>query len=348
MTQADEIFRQSGRLDMAWNLLFESRAIDVLHYVTPNTLTVLNYHRVTDLNTPDFDTFLPNVSATPHAFAEQMDYVSRHFNVVTMAELVAWLRKEHSLPRHPLLITFDDGYYDNYSEAYPILKARNLPATIFLATNQIGTSKPFFWDLVAYCFHHTNRNSADLPHAGTQVWNTENRDAVMLAWIDRLKSLPSDEIWKIVKRLPEQLGVAMPDDAFNGLYMTWDHVREIASEDIDIGAHTMSHPRLTLLPREQVREELGGSKRRIEEEIARPVLVFAYPFGLSADFSPEIEAVAVKVGFEAAFTLRSGPCSLLEARRAPTAIRRIFVSHKDSLPRFAAKISGLQRLLGRP
>ena len=157
--------RRPKRSESTLLLFYKLGVLDLARKITPNLLTVLNYHRIDDASREDFDTFRPNVSATSSEFAAQMDYVSRKYNVISGTELVAFIKGRHQLPAYAAMITFDDGYYDNYANAYPILKAQNLPAIIFLATDFIGSRKPFFWDLIAYCFFHTKKEQAQLIEA---------------------------------------------------------------------------------------------------------------------------------------------------------------------------------------
>ena len=150
----------------AFGLLIKSGIFDAARALSPQALTVLNYHRINDPDAADFDTFVPNVSATPGDFALQMDYVKKNYNVISCQQLISFLRGEAILPPHAAMITFDDGYYDNLSNAFPILKERNLPAIIFLTTGFMGATTPFYWDYVAYCFHHTTKRSANFPLVG--------------------------------------------------------------------------------------------------------------------------------------------------------------------------------------
>ena len=329
-------------------LFFQMGLFEVMHRLWPPRLTILAYHRITDPHAPGFDTFKPNVSATPAAFAAQMDFMQQRFNVVSIGDIVAWLRGQHPLPPRPALITFDDGYRDNLEQAFPILQARRLPAVVFLATDYIGHALPFYWDLIAYCFHHTSQDGADLPLAGWQHWSDENgRAAVMMSWLDYLKKLSDDKKWALVIRLPQALGVSLSAGAFARLHLSWDEVRSMVAGGVDMGAHTQSHPILTRISLEQARLEATGSKARIEQEIEHPVVSFAYPNGLPADFNPALQTMLKQVGFEAVFTLVPGPARPAEVRQAPLAIRRIFVHYQDTLPRFAAKVMGVPRLLGR-
>ena len=136
-----------------FNGLVRSKLINITPYLFPKTLTVLNYHRIDNPFRRRIDTLRINISATPEDFAQQMDYISAYFNVVTCNDLVNWLYGKKELPDRAAMITFDDGYFDNLSNAYPILRERNLPAVIFLTTDFMGTRKPFYWDYIAYCFY---------------------------------------------------------------------------------------------------------------------------------------------------------------------------------------------------
>jgi peptidoglycan/xylan/chitin deacetylase (PgdA/CDA1 family) len=330
--------------DKILGLVWRAGLFDAVHRLWPARLTVLAYHRVVDLDAAGFDTFRPNVSATPAAFAGQMDFIRRRFNVVGVRDVVAWLHGQGSLPPRPAMITFDDGYRDNFEHALPILRQRNMPAVVFLTTNHIGQAKPFYWDLMAYCFQHTARQGADLPLLGRQQWRDEpSRSATMRRWLAALKAAPEEEKHKAVGQLPDVLGVCVPKDAFAGLHLSWDQVRAMAAAGVDMGAHTQSHPVLTRVSLEQARREAAGSKARIEAEIGRPVTTFAYPNGLPADFNPALQTMLTQAGFQAAFSLAPGPVRLADVRREPMAIRRIFIGHSDTLPRFAARVMGVTK-----
>ena len=93
----------------------------------------------------------------------------------------------------------------------------------------------------------------------------------------------------------------------------------------------------------KVREEVVGSKIRIEKEIGEPVMGFAYPNGQASDLDKQIEKIVAETGIRAGFTLLNGPSSLSEVKRNPYAIRRIFVSHRHSLAEYAMLLSPINR-----
>lgn len=319
---------------------------DHIPHMFQNTLTVLNYHRIDDPLRPGFDTLKINVSATPADFDKQMAYVEKHFNVITCEHLTLYLLGKAELPPRAAIITFDDGYYDNLSNAYPVLKARNMPAIIFLATDFIGKATPFYWDRVAYCFSHTHYDGANLPVLGVRSWSSADaRDAILLEWIETVKRIPEDEKKRAVDQMDSILGVAVPEDAFLKLHLTWDQVRELSQNGIEFGAHTVSHPILTRISLSQAHAEIVNSKRRIEDEIGKQVVGFAYPNGGAADFSPDIIKLIEGAGIQVAFSLISGPVFYETVKRQPFAIRRIFFSYQDDFSRFVLKVTGAGRMM---
>jgi peptidoglycan/xylan/chitin deacetylase (PgdA/CDA1 family) len=310
-----------------------------------NSLTVVNYHRIDDPTRPGFDSFKPNISATPRNFDRQLTYLKKWFNVISVDNLTDWLAGGRPLPPHAALITFDDGYLDNHVHAYPILRQQDLPALIFLTTGHIGTDAPFYWDLGAYCFHHTLKESVRFRDGSEHGWkDAPGREAVNKTWTESLKNLPETEKQAWADRLPEQLGVSIPEGYFRGLMLNWDLIREMSAGGLHFGGHTVNHPILTRIPLGEASREISDCKQRIEAELGKPALSFAYPNGMATDLDGLVQNAVREAGYQAAFTLLNGPASLREVRSEPFAIRRIFISHKHGMQEFATLLSPMNRL----
>ncbi len=337
--------KKSRFVDYSLNMLFKAGVFSFLRSFSPGVLTVLNYHRIADISDPGFDTFKPNVSATPETFALQMDYLKSNYNVITCRELSAWVKDGVDLPPHPAVVTFDDGYRDNLSNAYPILRDRGLTAMIFLSSGYMGGSAPFYWDLAAYAFYHSRKNSIQMPYGEWVTWfDDTSLDMVVNKWVGAVKYCKESERQRHMERLLAELDVAVPHDAFDGLYLDWDQVRELKEGGIEFGAHTVSHPILASLPLDLVEKELVESKSRIQSEIESPVDCFAYPNGGHADFSPEIVNLTKKAGYQLAFTLLPGPAPYQDVKKNPLTIPRAFLGNWDTMPRFAAKLTGIEKI----
>ncbi len=336
-------FSRRRFLDFLFNLAENIGLFSFLRYLNRNKLTVLNYHRVDNPDDSGFVSFKPNVSSNPAQFSKQMDYVKRHYSVITSAQLVRWLYGQDKLPSNPLLITFDDGYLDNLTNAYPVLAERELPAVIFLATEYIGKDKPFYWDYLAYLFVHTKKTSLEMPRFGDfSLLENYEREVALQEIIDILKSIPEKEKVSYLREISEKLEVSIPSDAFSNLHLNWDQVRKMRNI-IEFGSHTASHPIMTRIDYSVAQNEIRNSLHKIEQEITVAPITFAYPNGHETDYSPEIIEMLKDAGVKAAFTLLPGLNRLKDVREKPYEIHRIFLLHTDSFPRFIAKISGLDR-----
>ena len=311
------------------------------------SLTVLAYHRVIEHARPGFGSLRRNVSATPDEFRAQMEYAAARFEPVTFERVAAFARGRADLPRKALLVTFDDGYRDNLTGALPIMNEHGIVPVVFLATDHIGTGRPFGWDAAAWCFEFTRVHEADLPVLGPARWETpEQREQILGDWVEAIKALPDADRNGAVAELPGILGVDVPGDAFADVYLSWDEVREMTAGGVSIGGHTRRHPILTRVSPETARAEIEGCRDRIREELGFTPIGFAYPNGGPGDYDAATMALLAASGFELAFSLVWGPARHRDVAAAPLDIRRVYVHHGDHPARFAAKVHGIPRLMG--
>ena len=330
---------------LAVSIGFKSGAFATLNRVWSSRLTILTYHRVADPFDPSFRGLATNISATPAAFEAQLDLLRQWFNVVSLDTLLDWLRGDGDLPPRAALITFDDGYRDNLTAALPALKARGLPAVIFVTTGQIGGTRPFWWDHAAYCIAKTECTEAELPLIGRQGFGGwDARVALTQAWCSAASRIPAERVGPVIEQLAERLDVQVDAGTFAGVYLDWDEVRRMATNGFDLGAHTVNHPALAQVSDARAREEATASKTRLEAETGRPIRAFAYPHGSSDHFGEQHERILAEEGYLTAFSTLSGPQSSSSARQAPMRIRRIHISLRDDLPRFAGKLVGGARI----
>lgn len=207
-------------------------------FVKPSV--IFYYHRVAEVKE---DPHLLSVS--PENFERQILYLKNNFNIIKLGELVQGL-KDDTLASGSVVITFDDGYADNFFYALPVLEKLHVPATIFITAGMIGSNKPFYWD----------------------IQTSEG---------DRGRAMTEEELISLAK-----------------------------SPMIEIGAHTMSHPRLAELAIDKQRYEIEESKKTLENILARPVIYFSYPFGGGGDFNAETMKIAEQAGFKAACATTRG------------------------------------------
>ena len=257
---------------------------------------ILYYHRVNDDNDP----FYPSM---PRAvFERQMRHIARQYKVVTVKGLLDHLSSDSA--ETVVAVTFDDGYRDNYDNAFPVLRQYGLPATIFLTTGGLDSREPLWFEVLAGALKTTSREFLDLElDVPRRFWlrTDDERLCANGELFAALRRMTDEERQRRLPTILRELGA--PDAARRtNMMLTWDQVREMNQQGIDFGGHTVTHPYLSRLTREQVQWEISECKRRIESELQSPVAHFAYPNGREEDFTAWNKDVLRGAGYEAAVT----------------------------------------------
>jgi len=263
-----------------------------------NRFHILPYHMVVDRP----NGFYPETAIK--IFEQQMAHIAENYTVVELSDLVDRVRYGKSLRRR-LAITFDDGFRDNYDLAFPILRKYNFPATIFLATEYIDSGKPPWFIAFRHAFMHTKKTQIDL-HIGKMhlLLPLDTRHARLEAGnrvMAEIRRCTNDTRLALLTELFEKLDTE-PSPTLDGMMLTWDHIREMSSNGISFGAHTVSHPVLSRVSPETAEEEIRVSKETIESVIQKSVRTFAYPFGKTVDYTPSVIPVLKKYEFDCAVT----------------------------------------------
>lgn len=303
------------------------------HLAKPSA-RIIAYHRVG--STYEFPSDVPMIG--PQAFEKQVAYLSRRYRVISLRELGSALNSGASIPAKTAVITFDDGYRDNYLKAYPILKKYGVPATIFLSTGHIDSGAPFWWDRVSYVVAQTPREQLELGQLGTYHFQTTTERWLVARSIrEVVKELPDDEKNLVIGQLVSHLGVDMPRSLTKELFLSWDEVREMSQNGIDFGAHTVNHPTLIGIPLERAREEIVGSQRRIQDNLDRLADTFAYPDGRLSTVNDGIKAILRENGFVCA--VYGNPDALVSLGTDPYEMGRL--SPRWDFSTFHLSVSGL-------
>lgn len=265
-------------------------------------VVVLNYHRIGDGSRSEYDREL--WSATEEVFDEQVAFLARHCDVIGPGDIEAALGSRRG--RH-VLITFDDGYLDNYELAFPVLRRHGVPAVFFVATGFIDRPSLPWWDAIACRVRRTHAARLDLRPwiAEPLVLSDDSRAQPVKRILTAYKSLPEDEARRLLARLAEETAVDVPERV-DGHWMDWDMLREMSRAGMTIGGHTVNHPVLARLAPGRQAEEIEGCAARIAGEIGRPMEYFAYPVGSRDAFDDATEECLGRLGVRYAFSYYGG------------------------------------------
>lgn len=269
-------------------------------------IVTLNYHRIGDLTQTPID---PGVfSATADQFEEQLKYLKSNCDVIGVSDIAEALRPGSN--RRCVLITFDDGYVDNYEVAFPILQQVDLPAVIFLTTDYLDKRVVSWWDEIAWIVKNSRKSELKLPESWQieilRLDNEYQRPAI-LRLLRLAKSLDSEMLQQLLNDIADVASTGRaPGNSETAPWLTWEMVREMHRGGIDFGGHTVSHPVLSTCTCEQQRMEIVQSKQRIEQELGVPITVFSYPIGQPWSFNADSVRLAREAGYRNAFSFYPG------------------------------------------
>jgi peptidoglycan/xylan/chitin deacetylase (PgdA/CDA1 family) len=319
-----------------------SGVLGLLERVTdrgPDLLRVLTYHRIDD---PRADSRLyPGlISATPAAFAAQMESVAARYRVISVHEVLDALRKGTGLPPRSLLLTFDDAYCDFADHAWPVLQRLGLPATLFVPTAFPDCAeRTFWWDrLYVAIFGAAAGAELAAPGGPLRLTTAKRRLRAFKQLRDHVKSLPHARAMELVDRVCAALDGPEAEHRVLG----WSALRSLASQGLTLAPHTRTHPLLSRIPPECVREEVTGSRRDLQQQIGSCLPILAYPSGGHSD---DAVRVLAEEGFELAFTTDRGVSDI--RRRDPLRLQRIPVGPRISEPVLRAQLLSWTSRLGR-
>jgi peptidoglycan/xylan/chitin deacetylase (PgdA/CDA1 family) len=242
-------------------------------------------------------------------FEKHLHVYSKYTDPLSLEDLL----RPRSLPCIGSIITIDDGYENNYSIAFPLLKKYNIPATIFVTTGFIDRITFLWTDWLEYLVSSAKVGTLNFSFEGTNFrfdfTDTYARNSTLRALKKQLKSMPTVSVMNFLTRLQQCLGLRYGWHRIPESHrpLQWEHIREMkASRLISFGSHTVSHPILSNCTYEQQQFEVRESKKRIQQQLGQECFAFAYPNGLADDYSPHTIEILKRYNYSFALTCKQG------------------------------------------
>jgi peptidoglycan/xylan/chitin deacetylase (PgdA/CDA1 family) len=212
-----------------------------------------------------------------------------------------------------VVITFDDGYANNFELAFPVLQKYQFPATVFLTSGFLDQSRPVWGDWLEFLVMTAPSCDSVFEWRDVQIAlplaHSAHRAGVVAGLARRLRILPIAEIHEFLHALEAHLHVCYHWDTMPSLLrpLKWHEVRTMRRSGlVSFGCHTVSHPVLSRCSAEAQTSEIFESKRRIEEELGEECNIFAYPYGKKRDYTEVTTQLVKRAGFELAVSAESG------------------------------------------
>jgi peptidoglycan/xylan/chitin deacetylase (PgdA/CDA1 family) len=265
------------------------------------------YHRVIPASTADADHVHSAMWITPDTLAAQIQWMRSVGDIVDLDTLI---RADVRASRRALFaLTFDDGWRDNYTQAFAVLREARVPATMFLVSDAVEQGG-LFWpeDVVTKTHHIAVRDGerrilnvlAELWPASEPRTKESSPAALAESWVEALKRVPEGERRDRIAMYFRAIGAV--EEPLRGYVMTWNQAREMASQGITFGSHTHTHRILEGLPEAEMERELVTSRAMISNQLQRDVTLFCYP---NARYSGTEGDMLARCGYRYAFIIDS-------------------------------------------
>lgn len=260
---------------------------------------ILIYHRVLELeNDPQL------LAVSPDNFYEHIKWLKYNYNLLSVEEFLSFIKNNKKLPRNSVLLTFDDGYCDNFTNALPILNSLDAQAIFYISTGNIDSNEEFWWDKLEniLLLGETIPPSLLLNVGGRDFnFTTNSRENIYLCYSRLhpfLKRMKFEERENIFTKLIQWRGNNyIPRESFRT--MNSQEIKSMfLSKSAVLGAHTSIHDCLSILNYSEQKEEIRKSKLKLEEIVGSKISHFSYPFGGKKDYNRASVEICKELGFE--------------------------------------------------
>jgi peptidoglycan/xylan/chitin deacetylase (PgdA/CDA1 family) len=265
-----------------------------LRQARSRSVAIVMYHGVTSKPLP-----IANwCQLAADQFEEQMRFLSHEYTVLAFSDVVTRLTRGAVLPERAACITFDDGFRNVSTTAFPILQRYQLPATVFLVTSLIGKDSPAWPELIYHAVLSTARPSVDFDGREWLLTSAAQRAAAYTTFTAQLKKLPSREKDERMAELFHALGPVPAIERDSALaVMDWGEIERLSATGlVTFGSHTHTHPILSQCTEEMQCEELRVSRQILLDRLGTADL-FAYPNGTRADFTARTKRLLMELGY---------------------------------------------------
>lgn len=338
-------FIKSNIRQMASVVYYATRSYLTLH---KGKILVLMYHRVVSENERHQYPTQPGMYVRKDVIEKQLLFLKKYFTIISVPEMIEHIRKKKlEGDKRYCVITFDDGWLDNYQNAYPVLKKHSIPATIFLPTDFIGTKRRFWSDKMEVLL--TELEEMPVERMDFFISSLKSRFRVSVDpkgkilneridhIIDKCKILPEEEIDIFIEETSRYLDISIPSER---VFLNWKEVKEMSSNGISFGSHSCTHRILTKLKIKEIRREIESSLNTLRKKDVNFFPAFCYPNG---NYSHAIIRLLKTTEYVTAMTTDFG--FVPDKPQDMFSLKRVGI-HNDvssTIPLFNMHISGLAR-----
>lgn len=292
--------------DLVKQTLVSSGLLRLAASVRGPSAAILMYHSVL----PDPSAWMDTYGEIAHSelvFRAQMELLAREFHPISLDEAIKHIRSGNTLPRRSIVVTFDDGYADNYEVAMPVLNHAGVPATFYVTVDCVENKRLPWPSRLRFAFRNTKRSAwSDSQGKNWPLNLPAEREAAFLSSCDACCQLSGAVQENFVVGVERELEAKIPCQQ-DSVMLSYEQMRELQRHGHIVGSHTMTHPNMAYLKAEDAVRELTESKQRLELNLETPVRHFSYPCpALSPHWSTTTAEQTQLAGYETAVTTDNG------------------------------------------
>ncbi len=317
----------------------------------PQHVSVITYHGVLPDGYKSSDPFLDSTLVTAKNFRSQLRLLKSDYNVISCEHFREWLDECTQLPPRAVLLTCDDGLMNHLTEMVPILREEGLSCLFFVTGGSCSEAVSMLWHVELYLMLvNSTRQDLDFCYQGIQVQdsskNPRDRPTLWLRLLQALSRVRADARRAFLDEFAFELGLE-PNWTLPYLHdpvlcrrfalLRKSQLCQLYEAGMTIGAHSVSHPRLSEPPAKLAQAEISDS-RQLLHAFGQPAWAFAYPFGERTSAGEREFALVRQAGFRCAFMNTGGP---LSAASPPFALPRVHISGDMGLREFEAHVTGV-------
>lgn len=296
-----------GKQALLAKLLYYSWFLRACRHLRRPDIVIFNYHRIRSSpgecrTSFDQDVFGP----TKDDFERQVKWLKECAYLLSESDLISMISGDVPRPRRKCaMITFDDGYRDNYQLAYPVLKKYNVPAIFFIPTQRVDTRQLGWWDIISYLIKKSNKDAVN--YKGQRIQIANSKKEAIRTFQNTMKLEKHHETKDLLHALADECQVAFPTAAEQDReLMSWPEIKEVSDNNISIGSHSHTHRVLATLTDTDQKQEMLKSKKILSDRISKEVHTISYPVGHYAHFNNVTMKTADECGYKLGFSFNTG------------------------------------------
>jgi peptidoglycan/xylan/chitin deacetylase (PgdA/CDA1 family) len=312
----------------------------------PRGYAVVNYHGVVPSGYRSGDPFLDGNLVEARVLRQQLRFLKSCYRIITPKEFRAWMEQQRPIPPRSVLITCDDGLSNALTDMLPVLQEEAVPCLFFVTATSAGAAPGMLWYEEIYHLMRQRSLSAEilqaLPRGENEAHSFPNFQAEWWSAVKRASQMDAESRVQWIECVRKEADPVPLSDERRWRLLNACELRKLAEAGMTIGAHTRTHPVLSLSSGEEARREIQDCKVELERVLGQTVWAFAYPFGNPATIGEREFRLAREAGYTCAFlNVEYWPGEVSSTMVLP----RMHVTADMALAEFAAHLSGVHMRL---